>query len=75
MDSKFLNTIRGLLLAVAFVIVNLPITFAIAADPSWQAVNTQVPVGKSVRIELMLVGIDPRAHGHQGDRNANRYGA
>jgi Cu(I)/Ag(I) efflux system membrane fusion protein len=59
MDSKFLNTIRGLLLAVAFVIVNLPITFAIAADPSWQAVNTQVPVGKSVRIELMLVGIDP----------------
>ena len=59
MDSKLLNALRGLLFAAAFVLITLPISASAADAPSWQAVNAQVPVGKNVRVEVKLVGIDP----------------
>lgn len=56
--NKLLNPMRALLLAAAFAIINVPMSAA-AADPTWQAVNPQVTVGKNVRIEVKLVGIEP----------------
>ena len=59
MNSKILNMLRGLLLLAALALVSVPLISGAADDPSWQAVNPQVPVGKNVRIELKLTGIIP----------------
>jgi Cu(I)/Ag(I) efflux system membrane fusion protein len=59
MDSKLLNILRGLSLLAAVALINLPLVASAADAPSWQAVIAQVPVGKNVRIEVKLVGIDP----------------
>lgn len=57
MEATFRSAMRGLLIAAAFVIIIS--STATAAELTWQAVNGQVPVGKNVRIEVKLVGIDP----------------
>jgi Cu(I)/Ag(I) efflux system membrane fusion protein len=59
MDSKLLNTLCGLSLLAAVALINLLLAASAADAPSWQAVNAQVPVGKNVRVEVKLVGIDP----------------
>ena len=60
MDSKVLNASRALLFVAACTLVALPRPASAAGVPSWQPVNAQVPVGKDVRIEVKLIGIDPQ---------------
>ncbi|MDQ8732611.1 efflux RND transporter periplasmic adaptor subunit [Bradyrhizobium sp. LHD-71] len=62
MNKQNLTTLVGAAAALAIITLAglFAVTHGVAADkPTWQAVSAQAGVGKNIRIEVKLVGIDP----------------